>query len=36
MIERGILAVKDIMKDTTIFYTYHELCDRYNYSFNGI
>ena len=34
MFERGILAVKDIMKNTTIFYTYHELCDRYNYSFN--
>ena len=28
------MAVKDIMKNTTIFYTYHELCDRYNYSFN--
>ena len=26
------MAVKDIMKDTNIFYTYHELCDRYNYS----
>ena len=34
MYERGILAVKDIMKDTTIFYTYHELCDRCNYSLN--
>ena len=34
MFERVILAVKDIMKNTTIFYTYHELCDRYNYSFN--
>ena len=34
MFERGTLAVKDIMKDTTIFDTYHELADRYNYSFN--